>query len=138
MLTTGKREREREDGCSIAYLLINTFSLKLEPLPPPNDVTLSAVGPDELTFSWENIAPNRSSLTYQIETSSGCGTCPSTADSTSITCSGIQLGSETRMCIKILVFEQSLVVTSLEIIVNLSLPRFLMVCRKIPYQNYIS
>ena len=50
-----------------------------------------------LTFSWENVALNCLSLSYGID-ASGCGTCPSTTNSTSVTCFGIQLGGTAQTC----------------------------------------
>ena len=66
------RERER---VSIPYYSPYTcIALHIiDPLPPPNDIQLTHVAPNQLTFNWSSVQPDCSTLQYNIE--SNCGTC---------------------------------------------------------------
>ena len=45
----------------------------IDPLPAPDDLQLTQVKPNELTFSWSSVEPNCSTLQYELQ--SNCGTC---------------------------------------------------------------
>ena len=59
------------------------------PYPPPNDVNLTDIGEGQVTFNWSSFC---SSIDYVI--TSDCGTCPVTTNTTSVTCLGLQLPTQ--------------------------------------------
>ena len=79
-------ERERDSLTSFYKFCISVpIALHIiDPLPPPNDVQLTHVTPNRLTFNWSSVQAGCSTLQYNIE--SNCGTCQSTMLS-SATCS---------------------------------------------------
>ena len=56
---------------------------------------LADVGPGELTFNWNAVAPNCPAVEYNITTN--CGNCPATTRSPKATCS-IELSSSAVLC----------------------------------------
>ena len=50
----------------------------IDPLPAPDDLQLTQVKPNELTFSWSSVEPNCSTLQYELQ--SNCGTCTNNPD----------------------------------------------------------
>ena len=70
-----KREKweERETRVSIPYIISCIAPHIIDPLPPPNDVQLTHVTSNQLTFNWNSVQPDCSTLQYRIE--SNCGTC---------------------------------------------------------------
>ena len=71
----------------------------LEPYSAPYDVQLIGIASEGLTFNWTSIDPTCSDVSYRIS-ASGCGNCPSSTNSTTITCSGIeQLSEDNQTCI---------------------------------------
>ena len=70
----GGRERVSEFLNSISFFIIIVIDLHtIDPLPPPTDVQLIHVKPNQLTFNWSSVQPGCSTLQYSIE--SNCGTC---------------------------------------------------------------
>ena len=59
------------------------------PLPPPNDLHLVEVYPDQLVFNWteESSKFNCPHFYYRL-TSSNCGQCPNATTNTTATCTG--------------------------------------------------
>ena len=45
----------------------------VDPLPPPDDIQLTRVKPNELTFNWSSVQPDCSTLQYELQ--SNCGMC---------------------------------------------------------------
>ena len=79
---------------TLVYLSITILSNKINvpvsnPYPPPNDVNLTDIGEGQVTFNWSSPCP---SIDYVI--TSDCGTCPASTNTTSVTCSGLQLPTQ--------------------------------------------
>ena len=74
-------------GLKFLFSIISCIDLHIiDPLPPPNDVQLTHVTSNQLTFNWSSVQPDCSTLQYNIE--SNCGTCrPTILSSSSATCS---------------------------------------------------
>ena len=62
----------------------------------PNNVNLADVHPGELVFNWSSMATKCSSMHYSIS-SKNCG-CPSTTDTTTVTCSSLELSIAKSIC----------------------------------------
>ena len=80
----------------IKYFKQYTF-LNAAPLPPPDEISLALVnfGQKEITFSWSPVAPDCPSIQYNI-LASNCGSCPTTTNHTTITCT--DLPSDGSLC----------------------------------------
>ncbi len=83
-----EREREREKRESL-FSIVPCVSLHIiDPLPPPNDVQLTHVTQNQLTFDSTSVQRDCATLRYNIE--SNCGTCINnqpTMPTSSATCS---------------------------------------------------
>ena len=66
--------------------------------PPPNNLFLVDVQPGILVFNWTPAISNCSTLQYNIITTSECGACPTVANTTTATCSNIQLTTNAVLC----------------------------------------
>ena len=73
------------------------FYVNSGPYPPPNDVKLVSIDNKELLFSWTSVNNN---CPYFLITFNGCGACPSSTNTTNITCSttDTQLTSNVTVC----------------------------------------
>ena len=73
--TTLRAKREKwEERLEFLFRIIPCIALHIiDPLPPPNNVQLTHVAPNQLTFNWNLVQPDCSTLQYRIE--SNCGTC---------------------------------------------------------------
>ena len=69
----------------------------LEPPPPPADIQLRKASQDQLVFTWTPGVESCQAVRYIIN-STNCGSCPSTTDSTFITCENLNLTSIKRVC----------------------------------------
>ena len=71
----------------------------IDELSPPDNISLSGASPSKLVFEWSSVTHDCSALNYNIMTSTGCGTCPTSASSNTATCSIHRLQpNEVRLC----------------------------------------
>ena len=66
--------------------------------PPPDNLFLVDVQPGTLVFNWTSANSNCSTLQYNVTTTSECGACPTVTNTTTATCSGIQLTTDAVLC----------------------------------------
>ena len=76
------------------------FSIYLDELSQPSNISLVGVSPSELVFEWSSVTHNCASILYNVMmTNPGCGNCATTVNSTTISCSiGQLVANEVRMC----------------------------------------
>ena len=65
--------------------------------PPPSNILLSDINFEEFTFSWDSVDPSCLAISYVI-VAEGCGTCPSTSNTTSVTCVNPPVSSTLSQC----------------------------------------
>ena len=81
----------------MAYSNNLSMLLFIAPCPPPNNVRLTDVNQEMLTFSWDSLGPNCESIMYGI--SSTCGSCGSAStNATTVDCFDLQLSSSVSTC----------------------------------------
>ena len=71
------------------YLASNFLSLSVS-FPSPSNVRLIGASPNQLTFSWDPVAPNCSSLHYNI-LAQNCGNCPSATQHSTVVCHDMEV-----------------------------------------------
>ena len=67
------------------------------PPPPPESVILTSARQRTLTFNWRASIQNCTSISYAI-TSTNCGSCPPTTNTTCVTCDDVQLSRDESNC----------------------------------------
>lgn len=85
---------DKQLGGGAGLILYRFHFISTDPIPPPNDTTISRIVEDfegsfSLTFVWSAVIFNCSSLHYAI--TSNCGWCPNTATETTATCRGVHV-----------------------------------------------
>ena len=61
--------------------------------PSPSNVHLIDAAPQQLTFSWNPVAPNCAAIHYNILTQN-CGNCPSSTPHTTVVCHDMNVGAD--------------------------------------------
>ena len=76
------------------------FSIYLDELSRPSNISLVGVYPSELVFEWNSVTHNCAAILYSVMiTNPDCGNCATTVNSTTISCSiGQLVANEVRMC----------------------------------------
>ena len=68
-----------------------------EPYPPPLNIHVEDIAPQQLTFSWIGHNTSCDTLHYNIM-SRNCGNCPTSSNSTSVTCTNVIVKENVSMC----------------------------------------
>ena len=79
----------------MSYTLNMAFYACAAPLPPPTGISLVNIDQDTLTFNWNSVISN---CPINYRTLFECGTCDSSTQATTVTCSGLQLSTDERNC----------------------------------------
>jgi hypothetical protein len=79
--------------------------------PSPDKVHINEVGfhPNQLTFQWNSVAPECSTVHYNI-LASNCGSCPTTTHHTNVTCTDVPInGGICTFAVSIVVCENDMI-----------------------------
>lgn len=80
----------------MTVITINFYIIIVSNLhPPPEDIYLADVRPGRLVFSW---TASECSTTIYYDITTDCGTCPVVTNTTTATCSSLQLSTSARLC----------------------------------------
>ena len=76
--------------------MVHSELLQIGRLPPPNKLYLSTANfvSRRLTFTWSPVAPDCPAIHYNI-LASNCGSCPTTTNHTTVTCTDVPINQST-------------------------------------------
>ena len=74
--------------------MVTIAILFTEKFPPPMNISLNAVSERQLHFSWSPVTPMCNAVHYNINASTNCGRCPIATNSTSATCTNVEVDDE--------------------------------------------
>ena len=84
---------------NLVIINFNLLSITAVPYPPPDKPSLSIVdlGLRWITFTWSPVAPDCPAIHYNI-LASNCGSCPTTTNHTTVTCTDVPVEHDGDAC----------------------------------------